>query len=79
MISKTELERAIAEVESSAETYEDCAKLATFYEIQDHLYAHDAPQVMSGDSEFMRMVSDKDAAEVWGILDELMDTLIIYL
>lgn len=74
MFSREEIERAIRETEANADTYEDCAKLATFYEIQDHLYSRDMPNAISGDSDFLQTVNGK-GEQVWGVLDELMETL----
>lgn len=74
MFSREEIERAIRETEANADTYEDCAKLATFYEIQDHLYSKDMPKQISGNSEFLQAVNGK-GDEVWSVLDELMETL----
>lgn len=75
MFSKNEIRQAIAETEANAQTYEDCVKLATFYEIQDHLYSEDAPKAINGDSDFLQAVNGKDNEAVWRVLDELMDTL----
>lgn len=83
MLSKRELVDAINELEESPRSYQDCAKLATFYSLYDHLY----PEVMQGysgqaeivggygDSEFLRAIADKDAAFAWGLMDELMSAV----
>ena len=82
MISRKEIEDAIVECESGAHDFETCQKLATFYEMQDHLYGHpeyaeDQIERVSyyGDTEFLKMVSGMDAEKVWAVLDELMETL----
>ena len=75
MFNKNEILRAITELEANAQTYDDCVKLATFYEIQDHLYSEDAPKAIKGESEFMRAVNGKDNEKIWQVLDELMETL----
>ena len=82
MLSQRELDSAIREFEDAPTNYENCAKLATFYTIFDHLYgepkSEKRPQEvigLYGNSEFLRIVGDKDPEEVWGVLDELMDTL----
>ena len=74
MFSKNEIERAIKETEANADTYEDCAKLATFYEILDHLYSTEMPRTINGDSDFLKAVNGK-GDNIWGVLDELMETL----
>ena len=74
MFTKEEIERAIKETEATADTYEDCAKLATFYEILDHLYSTEMPRTMSGESDFLKVVNGKGDS-VWSVLDELMETL----
>lgn len=82
MLSQRELDNAIREFEDAPVNYENCAKLATFYTIFDHLYGDTetpkAPQEIVGyygDSEFLKMAGGQNAENVWGILDELMDTL----
>ena len=83
MLSKRELVDAINELEESPRSYQDCAKLATFYSLYDHLYP-DVVQGYSGqaeivgshgDSDFLRAIADKDAAFAWGLMDELMSAL----
>lgn len=84
MFSKRELEQAIAQCEQGYESFQNCQKLATLYQIYDHLYADNKPQVNTvrevtidkyGDSEFMRAVEGKDAERVWALIDELMLTV----
>lgn len=85
MISKRELVDAICELESNPRSYQDCAKLATFYSLYDHLYP-DVVQGYSGqsgsetvgrygDSEFLQAVADKDSVFAWGLMDELMSAI----
>ena len=85
MLSKRELVDAISELEESPRTYQDCAKLATFYSLYDHLYP-DVVQGYSGnpgtetvgsygDSEFLQAIADKDSAFAWGLMDELMSAV----
>lgn len=60
-------------------------KLAILYAIQDHnapverpvpsYSAAPSPVGDYGDSDFLRAVQDKDPAEAWNIMDELMETL----
>lgn len=82
MISQRELDNAIREFENAPQNYENCKKLATFYTIFDHLYSE--PQVEKkqqeiighyGDSEFLNIIGNRKAEDVWAILDELMETL----
>lgn len=82
MLSQRELDGAIREFEDAPTNYENCAKLATFYTIFDHLYGDPKterkPQEVigaHGNSEFLQLVQNKDAEEMWGVIDELMDTL----
>ena len=82
MLSQRQLDNAIKEFEDAPTNYENCKKLATFYTIFDHLYGDTetkrSPEkviALYGDTEFLRMIANKDATFVWGVLDELMDTL----
>lgn len=85
MLSKRELADAINELEESPRSYQDCAKLATFYSLYDHLYP-DTVRGYSGysgsglvgrygDSEFLQAIADKDLAFAWGLMDELMSAV----
>lgn len=83
MISKRELESAINECESGSADYNTCQQLATFYEIQDHLYGQQREVEKTeediigayGESEFLETVSGMKAVNVWMVMDELMATL----
>lgn len=84
MFTKAELLDAIDELEESPGTYQDCEKLATFYSLYDHLYGSKRPQVETvrqtiineyGDSEFYKAVAGAEAEQVFGILDELMQSV----
>lgn len=79
MISKRELEQAIRECENGRVSYQNCEKLATFYTLYDHLYAEypqeevmDQPRVQS---KILEMAGDKDAVQVWALVDELVDAV----
>lgn len=37
--------------------------------------AESKPLDVSGDSEFLQVVNEKDSAAVWNIIDDLMDTI----
>ena len=84
MLTKRELADAISELEESPRSYQDCAKLATFYAIYDHLYPEtfsgysgSAEDVVGryGDSEFLQAVAGRDAGFAWGLMDELMSAI----
>lgn len=84
MLSKKEIERAIAECENGNSSYQNCEKLATLYTIYDHLYSREEPmtatreEIVIGDhgvSDFLNEIRDQDAGRMWGIMDELMDAL----
>lgn len=91
MISEEDLKKAIAECQGARNpTANTCIKLAAFYTIYDHLYPaehkEDLPQRIFqsveedtvaeyGDSEFYRLISGRKAADVWKVMNDLMDTL----
>ena len=90
MVDPKELEVEIARLEYADSSYPNYAKLADLYIIQDRLKQgkeeHQATLMYSsapapemaeryGDSEFLREVEGKDREQVWGIMDDLMDTL----
>lgn len=79
MISKRELEQAIRECEDGRVSYQNCEKLATFYTLYDHLYAEypqeevmDQPRI---ESKVLEIAGNKDAVEVWALVDELVDAV----
>lgn len=84
MVSKRDLEKAIAECERGDQDFASCQKLATLYEVHDHLYGDNSPTVKTeietviddyGDTEFLSTIKGADAEHVWSIMDELMSTL----
>lgn len=90
MITRRDLDEQIEYIKGKInQTPEECVRLAAYYTIRDHLDGvelpqtyGDAPQVSQesiignfGDSEFLRVISGQDAATVWKIVDETMDTL----
>lgn len=86
MFSKAELIEAIEELETSPATFQNAEKLATFYQLYDHLYAprlSDSKPVPTGEvtiynyggSEFLEAIGGQDAEEVWKIIDELMTAI----
>ena len=88
MITLRELDGAITECENAPTTYQNCEKLATFYTIREHAfreegteleYSYDPPQGIGdfGDSDFLQAIQGREEAEIWSIMDELMDTILI--
>lgn len=86
MFSKSELINAIDELEHAPATYQNAEKLAVFYLLYDHLYIEKEPvnriepvREVKIDryegSEFYEVISDKDAAQIWPVIDELMATI----
>lgn len=69
MISRRDLENAVAELERSEPTYQNCAKLADLYIILDHLKA----PLSRTDTGFLKTVSGKNIDKVFGVMDELME------
>ena len=57
MITERELEAAIDECERDAHDYTTCQRLATFYEIQDHLF---------GDTARAEPAEEKEVVGVYG-------------
>jgi hypothetical protein len=85
-ISNSQIEQAIDELEMSPATYQNAEKLATFYQLYDHLYTQREPErrIEStrevtidryGDSEFLQAIEGKKATEVWSTMDELLSTI----
>lgn len=86
MISKREIEGAIRECENAPVSYQNCEKLATFYTLMDHMYeepiiehSYDSVQMVDsyGDSDFMKSIEGRDPAEMWAVMDELMDAVYV--
>lgn len=83
MIEKRDLERAIAECERGDQDFASCQKLATLYEVHDHLYGQTAQTERKeeatigayGESQFLQAISGAPAEHVWAVMDELMSTL----
>lgn len=91
MLDAKEINAEIARLEYVESSYPNYAKLADLYIIRDRMEANAekplayersysaAPAAVSagitGDSDFLRTVSDKDQQKAWDIMDELMDTL----
>jgi hypothetical protein len=88
MFSKNELLDAIEELEMSPATFQNAEKLATFYTLYDHLYVRKEPvsRIESineviiddyGDSEFLRLIAGRKSEDVWKIIDELMEAVLV--
>lgn len=76
MISAKELERAISDLENAPTSLANCEKLATFYFLYDRMQSEKIKTAkVTGGSEFMRLIYDKDVNEVLKIIDELMQTI----
>lgn len=88
MITKRELDGAIRECEEAPTSYQNCEKLATFYTIREHAfreesteleYSHYEPQVVDdyGDTDFLQAIQGREPTEMWLLMDELMQTILI--
>lgn len=85
MLNRRELLNAIAECESSNESFQNCQKLATLYILYDHLYAEptvsESQRVRTeifetdGDSEFLSLINGKQTKPVIDLVSELMETI----
>ena len=91
MLDAKEIEIEIARLEYMESSYPNYAKLADLYAIRNEmnrnvdvptinsLYAgnttHDSAIGNYGDSDFLLAIADKGAAEIWPIMNDLMDTL----
>ena len=91
MISEKDLQDAIAECQGERHPNANtCIKLAAYFTIYDHLYAKKAEPVEElpifqtveegtiddyGDTDFYRMIKGRKAAEIWPVMNELMETL----
>lgn len=86
MFSKGQLLEAIEDLEASPATYQNAEKLATFYTLYDHLYIKKEPinrvekvnEVIVdnyGDTDFFEAITDKNAKDVWIVINELMSVI----
>lgn len=80
MITEKELLKIIRECEGEPTPY-NMSRLAECYTIYDHLFgvplqnAVGKVMLTKSDTEFLQMVNGKSLDGVWGVMDELMDTL----
>lgn len=81
MIDLDDIENTILSLEQRDTTYAVVEKLAALYTVRDHLTPQRADfqprSVISGDSDFLRIVSSKDCSKCWNVMDELMATLAV--
>lgn len=85
MITRRDLDEAIEELEAKNPSMEGCIRLAALYTVRAHLFDDGdsygaTPPVEEvigthGDSEFLQMISGKNADSVWSVIDETMATL----
>lgn len=79
MISVEELDKTILELEMRDTTFANCQKLADLYIVRafqtGQQVVQSSPLDVSGNSEFLQAVENKDSVAVWEIIDDLMDTL----
>ena len=83
MISRGDLEIAVAELLDGAPTYQTCSKLADLYIILDHIkpgYSEKVAQQETKkvahretESKFMQAISGKDIGDIMSVMDELME------
>ena len=82
MISIEEVNGEIAKLESQTATMVTVEKLASLYVVRDHLTISPSTPVTGseiphGDSEYFCACAGKTVTEVMGVMDELMDALMI--
>ena len=90
MYTQVELLDAINELNDGKHTIQNCEKLAAIYTVLDHLYQREEiPMGYSNDnrieseigsygsSDFLKLVSGKPSREVWLLIDELVDALMV--
>lgn len=87
MVDERELQAWIARLECEESSWSNYEKLAILYAIRNQqgygepqasaaMYsAAPAPELVGGESDFLRAVSGVDPQEAWAIMDDLMDTL----
>lgn len=93
MITERDLEQAIAECQGERNPNANtCIKLAAFYTIRSEMFGRPAEEPMaapgysyatgptidySSDTEFSQIITGRDPADVWPVMDELMSTLYV--
>ena len=88
MLTKRELEKAIEECEDAPKSFDNIHKLATLYNVYDRMYSEQEKYPMMekieevvignyGNSNFLTTIDGMYADDVWLLMDELMETLMI--
>lgn len=84
MISLDQISGEIASLEEEKPTYAAMQKLSALYIVRDHMILGDEkePQIivsgkipMISETEFSKIIYDRDTKEILTVLDELMETL----
>ena len=89
MLDSREIDIEIAKWEYLDSSYDNYAKLADLYTIRDHMnntapaqyeaeYSAAPSEIVVdqyGDSDFLRAIAGREPAEMWRVMDGLMDTL----
>ena len=80
MLSLDTINSDILELETQHDTtWSTCQRLAWLYVVRDHITGQaqkqPVPLEVSGDSDFLRAVSNVDPTRAWEVMDELMDSL----
>ena len=82
MLSRREIEQAIAELETAASTYQNCEKLASLYTVFDHMYGKTKTEFQTetevgdyGMSDFLQMIKGMKSEDAWLIMDELVSAV----
>lgn len=93
MFTKAELLDAVNELCDGKHSIQNCEKLAAVYTVLDHLYGEEKQvQVLSGysndnkiesdiglygESNFLKAIAGKPAKEVWLLMDELIEAMLV--
>ena len=73
-----EINSEIAKLESQPASYQNIERLAWLYIVRDHLSnTRPVGEVPQGESEYFCACAGKSVSEVMGVMDELMDVLMI--
>lgn len=75
MLDKREIDIEIARLEYMESSYPNYAKLADLYTIRNQMSRQQPEAETGGNSEFLRLASEKNGEDVWEIINELMETL----
>lgn len=84
MFDKSELQKAIKEIEKAPTTFDNAHKLSTLYSLYDREYSNSKQTVdvfveeiigYYGDTVLYKLIDGKNAESVWKIINELFDAL----